>query len=53
MRVTTWIAACVRAINNALRYIQYVVFITTLFIKLVKDARRDITIKGAIKYAIT
>ena len=30
-------SACVRAINNALRYIQYVIFITTLFIELVKD----------------
>ena len=26
-----------RAINNALRYIQYVIFIATLFIKVVKD----------------
>ena len=26
-----------RAINNALRYIQYVIFVATLFIKLVKD----------------
>ena len=42
MRLKTWIATCIRAINNALCYIQYPTFITINIVHKVSEGMQGV-----------